>query len=158
MNMIRGLWSWLASVRSTPPTGIGQRIQEAEQAAARDRLIAQARRRTAIEHGYPRPGRGIRRASRESRARGLPMNDATLAAAEGVRVRLEPHQWQSSPGVLGQHALTIDLVRVHESWELGMVWVYAHLLGCHWESSDCRAPWCQELLLDADVLLDAVSR
>ncbi|MFJ6196928.1 hypothetical protein [Micromonospora sp. NPDC092111] len=83
---------------------------------------------------------------------------STLADAEGHRVRLAGHQWQSSPGILGQHPLTIDLVRVHESWELGMVWVYAHLVECGWPSSDCTGPWCQELLVDAALLLDAASR
>ncbi|MGC5664907.1 hypothetical protein ACN261_32020 [Micromonospora sp. WMMD723] len=71
---------------------------------------------------------------------------------------MEPHEWQSSPGVLGQNQIIIDVVHVYGSWNAGMVWVYAHLVECSTPSADCTGPWCQELLVDADRLLDAAAR
>ncbi|MFJ6196933.1 hypothetical protein [Micromonospora sp. NPDC092111] len=49
MHLIPRLYRWLTGRQPTPPPGTGHRIQAGEQAAARDRLIAQAHRRNTAE-------------------------------------------------------------------------------------------------------------
>ncbi|MFJ6196929.1 hypothetical protein [Micromonospora sp. NPDC092111] len=55
MHLIRRLYRWLTGRQLSPPPGTGRRIQAREQAAARDRLIAQAHRRNTAEYRYSRP-------------------------------------------------------------------------------------------------------
>lgn len=59
MDTIVGLWRRWRRRPDPPPVerNPGPRIQAREQAEARDRLLAQARRRNAVEYRYDRPAR-----------------------------------------------------------------------------------------------------
>lgn len=75
--------------------------------------------------------------------------------AAGDRVSMRPGEWQSSPGVPGHSYRDIRIVSVHDSHDPEYAWVYGHGLECAWESADCTAPWCCELLVSVHVLAEA---
>ncbi|MBM0275789.1 hypothetical protein [Micromonospora tarensis] len=82
------------------------------------------------------------------------MTDQTMPAA-GTRVSVRPGDWLISPGQPGHTYHDIRVVSVHDSDDPAFVWLRGHGLECAWESSDCTAPWCWELLVDVDVLAEA---
>ncbi|MEV5768324.1 hypothetical protein AB0L34_27635 [Micromonospora sp. NPDC052213] len=79
------------------------------------------------------------------------MTARTMPAA-GDRVSVRAGEWQPSPGIVGQTYHDLRVVSVHESHDPAYAWVYAHGVDCAWESADCTAPWCFELLVAVDVL------
>ena len=73
--------------------------------------------------------------------------------AQGAHVSVRPGEWQPSPGVEGRTCHDIRIVSVHGvSHDHRYAWVYGHGLECTWESADCTAPFCWELLIDVNVL------
>jgi hypothetical protein len=71
----------------------------------------------------------------------------------GARVSVRPGEWQLSPGIEGHTCHDIRIVSIHESQDPRYAWVYGHGLECAWESADCTAPFCWELLVKVDVLV-----
>ncbi|CCH18442.1 hypothetical protein [Micromonospora lupini] len=135
----RLLWRRPKTHRQAPaPSGTGQAIQEREQQAAHGRILAYARR---MPHEQ--------RMCDESRVASV---TAWKMSGHPAHVSLRPGEWQSSPGVEGRTDQNIRIVSVHQSHDQRYAWVYGHTLECEWESADCNAPFCRELLVDVDVL------
>ncbi|MET8043698.1 hypothetical protein ABZU25_22890 [Micromonospora sp. NPDC005215] len=75
----------------------------------------------------------------------------------GTRVSVRAGEWQTAPGVDAHTSHVIDIVSVHDSHDPAYSWVYGHGPECSWESADCTAPFCWELLVKVDVLTAAAS-
>ncbi|MBQ0906962.1 hypothetical protein [Micromonospora sp. U21] len=82
---------------------------------------------------------------------------ARMMPGPGARVSVRAGEWQSSPGNPGHTDHVVVIVSVHESHDPAYAWVYGHGPDCAWESADCTAPFCFEMLIDVDVLATAVA-
>ncbi|RQW97366.1 hypothetical protein DLJ59_29290 [Micromonospora inaquosa] len=78
---------------------------------------------------------------------------ARAMPAQGTRVSIRPGEWQIRPGQPGHTYHDIRVVSVHDSHDPAYAWVYGHGLECAWESADCTAPFCWELLVKVEVLV-----
>ncbi|GAA2195021.1 hypothetical protein [Micromonospora lupini] len=83
--------------------------------------------------------------------------NARMYPPAGVRVSVRPTEWQPSPGIEGQTYHDIVIVSVHDSHDPRFAWVYGHGPDCSWESSDCTAAFCFEVLVSVDVLAAAAA-
>jgi hypothetical protein len=70
----------------------------------------------------------------------------------GTRLSIRAGEWLIGPGQPGHTYHDLRIVSVHDSDDPAFAWVRGHGMECAWESSDCTAPWCWELLVDVDVL------
>ncbi|MBM0275073.1 hypothetical protein [Micromonospora tarensis] len=68
---------------------------------------------------------------------------------------MRPGDWLVEPGRPGHIHYDIRVVSIHDSSDPAYHWVRGHGLECTWESAECTAPWCWEVLVDVDVLAEA---
>ncbi|MEH1166043.1 hypothetical protein V6V47_11730 [Micromonospora sp. CPCC 205539] len=70
----------------------------------------------------------------------------------GTPLFLRPGEWQLNPGTPAHTSHEIRIVSVRDSHDPAYAWVYGHGPECSWESADCTAPYCWDVLVSVDVL------